>query len=110
MGSTSVYELGGSDPKSLLPHRKEEAISSKLFVGNLSYDTTQDEIEALFTEVGDIKEVFLPADRMTGRPRGFAFVEYEDELNAAEAIRKFDGHDLKGRTLRVSEASTGFTS
>lgn len=49
--------------------------------------------------------MFLPADRMTGRPRGFAFVEYEDDLAAAEGIRKFDGFDLKGRTLRVSEAT-----
>jgi cold-inducible RNA-binding protein len=75
-----------------------------VFVGNLSYDTSQRDLEALFSEVGEVVEVFLPADRATGRPRGFAFVELADESAAAEAIEKFDGHDLGGRALRVTEA------
>jgi cold-inducible RNA-binding protein len=80
-------------------------IGTKLFVGNLNFRTTQAEVEDLFAEVGDVEEVFLPADRNTGRPRGFAFVTYADEDSAQEAIEKFDGYDLGGRPLRVNEAT-----
>lgn len=83
---------------------EEVIISSRVFVGNLSYDTSQRDLEALFSEVGNVVEVFLPADRATGRPRGFAFVELSDESAAAEAIEKFDGHEMGGRALRVTEA------
>ena len=54
--------------------------------------------------MGQVVEVFLPADRNTGRPRGFAFVELAEEAAAAAAIEKFDGYQLKGRNLRVSQA------
>lgn len=64
----------------------------------------QHELESLFSEVGNIVEVFLPTDRNTGRPRGFAFVEFEDASVVATAIERFDGHDLGGRSLRVTEA------
>ncbi|MFP3975244.1 MAG: RNA recognition motif domain-containing protein [Dehalococcoidia bacterium] len=79
-------------------------MSSKVYVGNVSYDAMEGEIEDLFSEVGQIVEVFLPVDRATGRPRGFAFVEFGDEEAVAKAIEKFDGHELNGRALRVSEA------
>ena len=82
----------------------EAVISAKLFVGNLNFNTTGAELEALFSEAGDVVEVILPADRATGRPRGFAFVEYADEAAAAAAIQRFDGHELGGRELRVNEA------
>lgn len=85
-------------------YERSRAISAKLFVGNLSYETTQRDLEELFSEVGDIVEVFLPADRNTGRPRGFAFVEFADEDMAAEALEKFNGYELGGRTLRINEA------
>ncbi len=75
-----------------------------MYVGNLSYNATQSEVENLFSEVGPVAEVFLPTDRATGRPRGFAFVRYEDEAHATEAITKFNNFDFKGRPLRVSEA------
>jgi RNA recognition motif-containing protein len=75
-----------------------------VFVGNLSYDTTQDEIERLFSEAGQVTEVFLPFDRVTGRPRGFGFVEFAEEASATEAIEKFDSYQLHGRSLRVSQA------
>ncbi|MEE8526715.1 MAG: RNA-binding protein [Thermoanaerobaculia bacterium] len=75
-----------------------------MFVGNLSYETVESELEVLFSEVGDVVEVFLPADRNTGRPRGFAFVEFADPDVVAQAIEKFDGHELKGRQLRINEA------
>ena len=73
-------------------------------MGNLNFETTQGELEDLFSEAGDITEVFMPADRATGRPRGFAFITYNDEEAMKAAIEKFDGFDLKGRNLKVNEA------
>ena len=84
--------------------RKEVIISTKVFVGNLSYDTTQEDLERLFSEMGHVTEVALPVDHITGRTRGFGFVEFTEELAATEAIEKFDGHQLHGRSLRVSQA------
>jgi RNA recognition motif-containing protein len=79
-------------------------IPAKLFVGNLSFQTTREQLTELFGSVGRLVEVFLPTDRDTGRPRGFGFVEYETEADAQEAIRKFNGYELDGRALRVNEA------
>jgi RNA recognition motif-containing protein len=84
--------------------REENPIKAKLFVGNLSFATTQGELEALFGTIGVVRSVFLPTDRATGRPRGFAFVEFDDSASAAVAIQKLDGYDLNGRNLRVNEA------
>ena len=70
----------------------------------MSYDTTQDELESLFSEVGQVVEVSIPADRETGRPRGFAFVEFSEGTAAENAIEKFDGYEFKGRGLGVKEA------
>ena len=79
-------------------------MASKVFVGNLDFHTTSDEVSTLFAEVGPIREVFLPLDRETRRPRGFAFVEFENEDDAAKAIEKFNGHELGGRPIRVNAA------
>jgi len=79
-------------------------MASKVFVGNLDFNTTRDEVEALFAQVGTVRDVFLPTDRESGRPRGFAFVEFESDDDAAKAIEKFNGHDLGGRSLRVNAA------
>ncbi|MEO8381750.1 MAG: RNA-binding protein [Acidobacteriota bacterium] len=79
-------------------------MGSKVFVGNLDYNTRREEVQTLFTEVGEIRDVFLPTDRETGRPRGFAFVEYANEEDAAKAIEKFNGYQLGGRALRVNAA------
>ncbi len=79
-------------------------MGSKLFVGNLNFKTTADEIRDLFSQAGSIREVFLPMDRMTGRPRGFAFVDFESAEDAAKATERFNGVDLGGRALRVNEA------
>ena len=76
----------------------------KLFVGNLSYRTTRDELEALFTPMGEVTELSIPTDRDTGRPRGFAFVTYADPASAAEAVAKLDGSEIGGRTVQVREA------
>lgn len=59
----------------------------------------------MFAEIGELVKVTVPTDRMSGRPRGFAFVEYTSDEHAAQAIQKLDGHELGGRKLRVNEAS-----
>lgn len=79
-------------------------MNKKLYVGNLSYRTSEDALRRLFAEVGEVTDVFLPTDRETGRPRGFGFVELADEDSAREAIRRFDGYTLDERQLRVNEA------
>ena len=79
-------------------------MGSKVFVGNLDYNTRREEVQTLFAQAGEIRDVFLPTDRETGRPRGFAFVEFANEEDAAKAIEKFNGHQLGGRALRVNAA------
>ena len=85
-------------------NRKEDIISQKVFVGNLSDDTTQAELEEIFSEAGHVLEVFMPTDHSSGRPRGFAFVEFADKASVDNALEKFDGHVLNGRSMRVSQA------
>ena len=86
-------------------HRtKEDTIRARVFVGNLSFDTTQPDLEKMFGEVGELVEVFLPTDRTTGRPRGFAFVEFANEAAAEAAIGRFNDAEVNGRKLRVSRA------
>jgi len=107
-GTVAPAGISGSRfrPFPRLPNfsREDEAITSKVFVGNLSYDTTEDELASLFSDLGQVTEVFIPTDRNTGRPRGFAFVEFSDHSGVEQAIEKLDGHELKGRPIRVSEA------
>ena len=79
-------------------------MSVRLFVGNLPYDATEDEIRSHFSSVGDLSYVFVPVDRETGKKRGFAFVEFADEAQAQEAIRQFNNQPFKGRPLAVNEA------
>ena len=76
----------------------------RLFVGNLSYSTTEADLRAYFGTVAPPSQVVLPVDRDTGRPRGFAFVEFPDRAQAEEAIQKFNGQVFNGRPLAVSEA------
>lgn len=76
----------------------------KLFVGNLDFATTADQLGRLFGEEGEVTDVFLPTDRTTGRPRGFGFVTFADEAGAAAALARFDGTEVGGRRLRVSVA------
>ncbi len=78
---------------------------SKVFVGNLSFDTTREQIEALFAPMGEIAEIVVPTDRDSGRPRGFAFVTFTSSESAAQAIQTLDGAELGGRNLRVNEAT-----
>ena len=79
-------------------------MGSKVFVGNLSFDTTSQQLEQIFQEAGAVVGVSIPTDRATGQPRGFAFVEFSDSTGAETAIQKFDGQQLNGRGMRVSEA------
>jgi RNA recognition motif-containing protein len=79
-------------------------MSVRLFIGNLPYSATEAELREHLSSVGEPTSVVLPVDRETGRPRGFAFVDYADRAVAEEAIRKFDQQPFKGRGLAVSEA------
>ena len=76
----------------------------KMYVGNLSFDTTQQDLESIFAEHGTVTDVHVPTDRESGRPRGFAFVtmDSKDAMNAA--IGALDGTDVGGRTIKVNEA------
>jgi RNA recognition motif-containing protein len=76
----------------------------RLFVGNLPYDATEEDIRAHFSTAGNVVNVFVPLDRETGRKRGFAFVEFNDNAEAQEAIRLFNSQPFRGRPLAVNEA------
>lgn len=75
----------------------------KLYVGNLPFSATEDEVKDLFAQHGTVHSVALISDRETGRPRGFGFVEIDDDGFAA-AIEALDGYDMNGRPLKVNEA------
>ena len=76
----------------------------RLFVGNMPYGATEADLRTHFAAVGDPSQVVIPVDRETGRPRGFAFVEYIDRELAEEAVRRFNQQPFMGRSLAVSEA------
>jgi len=78
--------------------------NSKLFVGGLPYTTTEAQLESLFSEYGTVESVRVVTDRMTGRSRGFGFVEMSSQAEAEEAARQINGSQLEGRTLKVDEA------
>ena len=79
-------------------------MSMKLYVGNLSFDTTSNELQTLFAQAGTVENVSLIEDRETGRSRGFGFVEMQTNEEGAAAISQFNGKDLGGRALKVNEA------
>ena len=79
-------------------------ISSKVFVGNLSFDVTREELVEAFGAVGRVVDAKVPTDRETGRPRGFAFVEFENDEAVQKCIEQMNGRDLKGRAMRVNAA------
>ena len=76
----------------------------RLFVGNLSYNTSEADLRTYFGSVAPPSQIVLPVDRETGRPRGFAFVEFLDRTHAEQAIQRFNGQVFNGRPLAVSEA------
>lgn len=75
-----------------------------LFVGNMSFQTTENELRSVFEPFGEITRIHVVTDRETGRARGFAFVELANEEEAAKAMAALNGKDLNGRTLKVNEA------
>ncbi len=80
-------------------------MGKRLYVGNLSYDSTEDSIRAAFSEGGrNVTDVVIMTDRETGRPRGFGFVEMGSDAEAQAAIESMDGASLDGRNIRVNEA------
>jgi cold-inducible RNA-binding protein len=79
-------------------------VNKKLYVGNLSYSVTVSSLEELFASAGEVTSVNLITDRMTGRSRGFAFVEMVDVEAARKAIAELNGRDLEGRAIKVAEA------
>jgi RNA recognition motif-containing protein len=78
--------------------------TAKLYVGGIPYRTTEDEMRTAFEEAGTVTSVSIISDRMTGRSRGFGFVEMADEAAAQAAIDRWDGKEFDGRTLSVSMA------
>lgn len=88
-----------------------------IYVGNLSYEVTKDDLSRIFAEYGAVKQVNLPTDRETGRIRGFAFVEMGTETEESAAIEALDGAEWMGRDLKVNKAkpredrgSSGYSS
>jgi len=77
---------------------------SNIFVGNLSFQTTQEDLLATFSQFGNVERVNIVTDRDTGQPRGFAFVEMTDAREAQTAIAQLNGAELNGRALNVNEA------
>lgn len=76
----------------------------KLYVGNLSFDTTENDLQDMFDQHGKVMDVALMMDRTTGRSRGFAFVTMNDATEGNAAINAFNGKEVQGRTLTVNEA------
>ena len=79
-------------------------MAKKLYVGNLSYNTTEDRLHALFSEIGPVESVALIMDRQTGRSKGFAFVEMQNTADAQQAIERMHNSEVDGRPLTVNEA------
>jgi len=76
----------------------------KLYVGNLAFETTSNDLQTLFAQAGTVESVNLIEDRETGRSRGFGFVEMQTKEEGAAAIQKFNGQEVGGRSLKVNEA------
>jgi RNA recognition motif-containing protein len=79
-------------------------MGKKLYVGNLGFDVTDKDLEAVFTQAGVCESVAVITDKFSGQSRGFGFVEMSSNAEAQKAIQQFNGQDLKGRSLKVNEA------
>ena len=83
----------------------EVVMATNLYIGNISFETTNSDLEGLFGQVGTVSSVNIIMDRDTGRSRGFGFVEMGADSEAQAAIEQFDGYELQGRALKVNEAN-----
>jgi RNA recognition motif-containing protein len=89
----------------LKPWRDEDyQLSKKIYIGNLPFSSTEDELRVVFERHGRVESVNVITDRDSGRPRGFAFIEMDEASAADDAIRALDGSELGGRNIRVNEA------
>ena len=79
-------------------------MNMNIYVGNLSYGVTEDELQQLFVEYGSVVSANLIMDRDTGNPKGFGFVEMENQADAEKAIKELDGSSIKGRSIKVNQA------
>src|SRR6476620_5145885 len=79
-------------------------MGTKLYVGNLPFNSTENELQELFSQAGTVQEVMLMQDKFTGKSRGFAFVTMGSDQDAQNAISKLNGHQMEGRALTVNEA------
>src|SRR5262245_63465678 len=95
---------GASQWRHVQLDREDSTIPRKVFVGNLSFNTTQDRLREPFATAGQVASVHIGTDRETGRSRGFAFVEFSSEEEAQKAISSFNDFELDGRKLRVNAA------
>jgi RNA recognition motif-containing protein len=103
------YRFAEADSDSLkllfIPKKgKGNYMSTKLYVGNLAFQTTSEELQQLFAQAGTVESASVVEDRMTGRSRGFAFVEMATKEEASAAIDQFNGKEVGGRALKVNEA------
>ncbi len=79
-------------------------MAKKLYIGGLPYSTTQDELKSAFEKAGEVSSATIIMDRMTGRSKGFGFVEFPNDADAEKAIEMWNGQDFNGRKLTVNEA------
>jgi RNA recognition motif-containing protein len=86
-----------------MPAEESDSLSQRIYVGNLPFETTEEDLSAKFKAYGELISVALPTDRDTGRPRGFGFIEMSSE-DASKAIEGLNGTDFGGRSMSVSEA------
>ena len=94
----------GNDHPQIENGGKGANMGTKLYVGNLSYDATENDLQDLFAQAGRVNSVNIMMDRETGRPRGFGFVDMGNEADTGKAIELFNGKDFQGRALTVNEA------
>ena len=85
-------------------HKQRVNMAKKIYVGNLSFQTTDADLNEMFSQVGQVESVQIITDRDTGRSKGFGFVEMTDDAAAAKAIERFNGKEVNGRALTVNEA------
>lgn len=79
-------------------------MNNRIYIGNLSYQSTEDTLREAFSQFGEIRNVALPKDRETGRPRGFGFIEFSSSEDAQAAVQQMNGKEFEGRPLRVNIA------